>query len=96
MAIDIHREHLLTFPQAAKRLPGHPHLSTLHRWRLHGVRGTRLETCRIGGKRFTSREALERFALATTAAADGEPVPCRTPRQRERAIERAVRELAET
>jgi hypothetical protein len=32
------------------------------------VRGVRLETVVIGGKRFTSVEALERFAEASTAA----------------------------
>lgn len=35
--------------------------STLHRWATNGVRGTVLETVRIGGRRFTSADALERF-----------------------------------
>ena len=39
-------------------------LATLHRWRLHGVRGTKLETCLIGGMRYTSREAIARFIAA--------------------------------
>ena len=54
----------------------------------------RLETVVIGGRRFTSAEALERFAAATTAAADAAPPPIRTPRQRERAIKAAEEKLA--
>ena len=73
MSVDISRESLLTLNQAAEYLPGRPNVSTLHRWRLHGIRGVKLETCLIGGRRYTSREAVERFVAATTAAADGEP-----------------------
>ena len=50
------------------------HPSTLHRWRLRGVRGIRLETVLIGGTRYTSTEALSRFFAATTAAADGQTI----------------------
>ena len=93
--IDLSSETLLTFPQAAKFLPGNPHISTIHRWRLRGVRGCKLDTVLVGGRRFTSAEALERFAAHTTAAANGEQPPTRTPRQRRRAIENAERELRE-
>lgn len=51
------------------------HLSTVHRWRLRGVNGIRLETWRIGGRRVTSRAALARFHARVTAAADGQPTP---------------------
>jgi len=64
--IDIEHEALLTLSQAAKHYPSRPHVSTLHRWRRHGVRGVRLETCLLGGKRFTSIEALSRFSAALT------------------------------
>ena len=73
--IDVLREKLLSFPQAADSLPDRPHLSTLHRWRMRGVRGVRLETVLVGGKRYTSTEALSRFFRATTAAAEGAPTP---------------------
>lgn len=91
--IDISSERLLTFPEATKALPHSVHISCLHRWRLHGLRGVRLETCLIGGRRYTSREALERFSAATTAAAERRPQPARTPNQRRRAIEQAEREM---
>ena len=63
-------------------------------WRLRGVRGNKLETILIGERRYTSQEALERFAARTTAIASGEQLPVRTSRQRQRSIEEAERELA--
>lgn len=87
--IDVQTEKLLTITETARTLPGRPNVTTIWRWRNRGVRGVRLETICIGGRRFTSREALARFFAATTAAADGAPVPAETPRRRERAIERA-------
>jgi hypothetical protein len=64
-----------------------------YRWIYTGVRGEKLETFFIGGLRYTSKEALERFFTAIKAAADGEIAPARTPRQREQAIRRAELEL---
>jgi hypothetical protein len=66
--IDILNEQLLRLNEAAKRLPGQPHRSSLERWTHDGVRGRRLETVLIGGRRYTSLEALQRFAAATSAA----------------------------
>jgi len=70
--IDPNTEHLITLKQAARQLPGNVHLSTLHRWRMRGVKGVKLETLMIGGRRYTSVEALSRFFERTTQAADGE------------------------
>ena len=53
----------------------------------------RLETFLRGGVRHTTREAIERFFAATTAAADGGATPVRTSRQRDKAIAAAEREL---
>ena len=36
-------------------------ISTASRWCLNGVRGHRLECCRVGGRVITSREAFERW-----------------------------------
>lgn len=93
MAINIVDEEILSLAQATKMLPGRPHLSSIFRWMSRGVRGVRLESVLVGGRRYTSREALERFSAATTAAANREPAPIRTPTQRQRAIERAEKEL---
>lgn len=85
----------LTLPEAAATLPGRPHLSTLHRWRLRGVRGVRLRTCLVGGRRYTTRRWLREFSEATTAAAEETPTATSTPRaDRQRAIRAAEAELA--
>ena len=86
-------ETLLSLPNAARRLPGRPSVSTLHRWRLRGVRNIKLKTVKIGGRRFTSMEWLSTFSEAVTAASDGESPPSRSRTERERAIEQAEREL---
>jgi hypothetical protein len=66
---------LLSLREATQLLPGRPHISTLHRWRLRGVRGIRLETVRVGGRRFVSTDALAKFIDETTkATASHDPV----------------------
>ena len=65
--MSVANEEMLTLAEAAKLLPrgrsgGPIHVATLHRWSAgHNKFGARLETVRIGGVRYTSREALERF-----------------------------------
>jgi hypothetical protein len=93
--IDAYAESLLGISQAAHQSPGRPHISTVWRWINRGIRGIKLETVMIGGRRYTSAEALERFFERTTAAAAGEAPPVRTSRQRQRDIARAERELQE-
>lgn len=43
-------------------------LSTVWRWAKHGVRGTVLATYAVGGRRYTTREAYQRFADGCTQA----------------------------
>ena len=98
MSIDIHSGNLLLLKDAAKRLPSRPHVSTLWRWHKRGCRGIRLETVVIGGQRYTSEGALQRFVERTTAAHDqGAALPVtpinETLRRRRAAIEKAEREL---
>lgn len=59
----IQTETLIPFSQARSAFPGRQRvgLATLHRWRLSGVRGVKLETLVVGGIRFTSTEAIQRF-----------------------------------
>ena len=92
--IDIASETLLTIREAPASIPGRPHISTAWRWILRGVGGRKLETVLVGGRRYTSKEAIERFIEQGTAAANGEPVHTRTAKQRARAIAQAERELA--
>ncbi len=85
-------DEYLSLSQAARELPGRPHVSTLHRWRLRGVRGARLRTCLVGGRRFTTRDWLEEFIEATSQSGGGSHSP-RTNRLRDAAIKRAETEL---
>lgn len=90
----VENENLLTIGQAAKSQPNRRgtrgvHIATVWRWIVSGCRGQKLETVLIGGIRFTSREAIERFH----AAINGESVTA-TPVDRQRAIERAERVCA--
>lgn len=64
----------LTLRQARMLLPGQPARSTISRWVHQGVRGVRLATFLVGGRRYTTREAIERFVAVLSHAAppDGE------------------------
>lgn len=76
MTIDIQNETLIAFrdlPDWCKQHLGRRlSPSTLHRWRLRGCRGVKLETILVGGTRTTSADALARFFDATTRAEDGD------------------------
>lgn len=93
MKIDPSTETLVLLHDASPFIPGQPHRSTLHRWRTKGVRGTRLPTLLIGGRRYVSREALAWFFDHATAAADGMVADVETPRQRKRRHDAAEDQL---
>lgn len=97
--IDSRKEHLLTLSAAARDIPNRNsgrgvNVSTVWRWTLRGIRGVKLDTILVGGIRYTSHEAMQRFFAATTAAANGQAVLSRTADQRQKQIEAAERELA--
>lgn len=91
--IDVQTETILTLAQAAQHIPSRPHISTLHRWRTRGVRGIRLETILLGGKRATSIEALNRFYAAISAGNSSESVHSSASGRRELEIQRAEERL---
>ncbi len=95
MSIDAESEELIPFCDARTAFPGGKRLSlaTLHRWRLNGVRGTRLETCLVGGLRYTSREAIQRFIVAQNHTESSGPTI--TAKQRRKQAETADRLLQE-
>jgi hypothetical protein len=68
---DLSDEPLMSIPDAAThlgKLTGQkPHVSTLWRWCLKGCRGVKLESICVGGKRFVTRTAIERFVENSTA-----------------------------
>lgn len=98
--IDVSSEHVISLSEAARSLPARragkrPHVSCLYRWTKAGCRGVVLEWAQIGATRCTSREALERFFAALTAAAQSDaPAPPPPNKSRRRAIQAAERRLA--
>lgn len=91
--IDLFGEQVITLAEASQLLPTRPTLQTLWRWRQKGVRGARLETALIGGRRVTSVESLQRFFAATSGTAEAPVTITKTNRQREAEIRRAEEEL---
>lgn len=59
--IDLKSEQLVHLTQAREYIPGQPHSGTIRRWFREGLRGITLETVMVGGRRFTSQEAISRF-----------------------------------
>jgi hypothetical protein len=91
--IDLQNETVITLTEAPKTLPSRPSLATLFRWGSRGCRGVVLETVLLGGRRATSREALDRFFMAVTAAPARVPTGARTPKHDELAVGRAADQL---
>jgi predicted nucleic acid-binding Zn ribbon protein len=95
VAIDIATETLITPNECARRCDSH--ISWVYRQFNPGRHGIRLEKAKLGGKTVTSVEALQRFVDRVTAAESGEPGPdvARPTASRQKAIEKADRELSE-
>jgi hypothetical protein len=108
---DLNDDTPMTIPDAARYLGAltgtKPHVSTLWRWCLKGCKGVRLESICIGGKRFVTASALERFVQDSTArqtpppmttvtiTPSAEPHVMRHNRNRRTEIEAARRRLDE-
>jgi len=91
--IEISSEALIPISEVPAALPRRVSIASVYRWMLRGVKGIHLQTILIGGRRYTSREALQRFAEQTTAAASGERPPVRTFTRRARDQAKAREEL---
>ncbi|MEM7518373.1 MAG: DUF1580 domain-containing protein [Planctomycetota bacterium] len=67
----LHGEQLIAIPDVPDFLPTRRgkklHISTVYRWVLKGARGKVLDSAMLGGIRYTSLEALERFLGTSTA-----------------------------
>lgn len=96
--IQIDQEQLVAIRDVPKLLPKrrngkYVHVSAVYRWISRGVRDVVLESVKIGGQRYTSVEALQRFADRLSDTATAVPKPRQTPLSRQRAIARAAEEL---
>jgi len=73
--IDVTSETLILPTEVTQVLPKQKgkktNLSTIYRWMQHGICGVRLEFVCIGGTRFTSTQALNRFFSKVTAIKSG-------------------------
>lgn len=60
-------EGAVPLSKAAALIPGRPHLATIWRWATRGVRGVRLATVHISGRRMTTPQAIEEFLAELNA-----------------------------
>lgn len=61
-------QHLLSEARISLTALAHQHgvsPSTVWRWSMRGIRGHRLETYTMGGRRYTTSEAFVRFVAST-------------------------------
>lgn len=75
--IDTASETLIPLREVPRLLPYRAngktlHISAVYRWTLRGIRGVRLETVKVGGTTYTSREAIQRFSERLSGT---EPIP---------------------
>ena len=57
-------KNAIALADAAKIIPTRPPIGLIHRWSSRGVRGIRLRTWLVGGKRVTTPAAVEAFLQA--------------------------------
>lgn len=92
--IDLAAEKLIPLRDVPSYLPPRPngnrlHISAVYRWTLRGIKGVVLETVRIGGTTYTSREALQRFSERLTEPASTQLPPATVSRVRQRQLDQA-------
>lgn len=93
MIIDVIFNDLIPIEHVPKLLPGNPGISTIHRWRTRGVRGVKLASVRLGGRRLIPRAALVEFIESLTSVVDCVAHPGAIRTSRRRSIEVAEREV---
>ncbi|MCH8970297.1 MAG: DUF1580 domain-containing protein [Planctomycetes bacterium] len=82
-------ENLIRIAEVPKHLPGRPNVSTVYRWLNSG----KLESVMIGGRRWTSTEAIARFVDRSTS---GAATPSEVSERRKREIEKAEAKLRDS
>jgi len=93
--IDIRRkDELIAIRNVPDHLPRHNgkkiHISVVYRWMQRGRNGVTLEYIQIGGRRYTTAEALQNFFEAIS---DRPQLRIESPRERTARAERAYREV---
>ncbi len=90
MPIDLEFETLIPIRDVSKHTPGRPHVATCYRWTQRTVNP--LETVRVGGRVFSSVEAIRRFIARCSSKGAVAQTPSARRRQQ---VERAEQELAQ-
>ncbi len=73
--IDVCEEALFPLSQGPPGLKRRVSAATWWRWATKGVRGARLDSVVLGGRRYTSAEALARFTRALNSPTSSEAAP---------------------
>ena len=96
MPIDTRKEDLLSLTEASAATPRHRSVSTMWRWCQQGVRGVTLETVMVGGRRYTSVEAMDRFFDRVNTAPRSRQVQMTDMRRKHRKESSTDVEIVET
>jgi hypothetical protein len=56
--------NLISLREAANSIPSRPHINSVRRWILKGARGKKLDAKQVGGRWFTTHEAVQEFVDA--------------------------------
>ena len=96
--IDLSSETLIPIRDVPKCLPKRSnskriHISAIYRWIQSGVRGVRLESIKVGGSTYTSREAIQRFSGQLSRICEHGMSRSSRSRRRQRQIEQATRQV---
>ncbi|MCA9312358.1 MAG: DUF1580 domain-containing protein [Phycisphaerales bacterium] len=98
--VSIADEQLIPLNDVPRRLPRRSngrriHIATIYRWAQRGCRGVRLETVQVGGTKYTSPEALQRFfdRLGPDGGPDAPSGADRSPSESRRHVDQTLREL---
>lgn len=65
---------LVLLNRASALFPNNPHAATCWRWAQVGVRGVRLRTTVVGGRRYTSQSDVDEFLAALNQPRDAAAV----------------------
>lgn len=89
---EILSETVIELTKATKEFPIPCSRPTLERWMRKGCRGIRLETVKIGGKRYTSKEAIQRFLIRQQRIGPDEaPAPTKKSMSKKEIAEKSKR-----
>ena len=82
-------ESLIPISAAGEEMPMENSRATRERWMREGIRGVVLESILLGGKRFTSKEAIARFLRAQLRVDAERAAPTRSNRSKKDIAEAA-------